>query len=68
MPSMPPRLPDDMIKSLGVTAISNDQVSPPSKEIHERIDIFLKSSVKGDWPYFLYDEIYMKLREQVIVT
>jgi putative transposase len=54
---------DNLVKALGMTGISKNQVSRLGEEIDERVHAFLDRPIEGDWPYLWIDATYVKLRQ-----
>jgi putative transposase len=54
---------DELVKALGMAAISKSQVSRLCAEIDERVRTFLERPLEGDWPYLWIDATYVKVRE-----
>lgn len=54
---------DDLVQAMGLSGISKSQVSKLCKEIDERVGVFLKRPLEGDWPYLWLDATYLKVRE-----
>jgi putative transposase len=48
---------------MGMTEISESQVSRPCGEIDERVHAFLNRPIEGSWPYLWIDPTYVKVRE-----
>lgn len=42
---------DDLIKALGISDISESQISRSCEELNERARTFLKRPLESDWPY-----------------
>lgn len=53
---------DDLVKALGMTGVSQSQVSRLYEEIDERVDAFMNRQIEGDWPYLWIDATYVKVR------
>ncbi len=53
---------DDLVKAMGMTGISNSQVSRLCTEIDDKIAAFLNRPLEGDWPYLWLDATYVKVR------
>ena len=41
---------DDLIKAMGMSGMSNSQLSRLSEDIDERVNAFLRRPIKGEWP------------------
>jgi putative transposase len=54
---------DKLIKALGMSGISNSEVSRLCEEIDERAKAFLERPLKGDWPYRWIDATYVRVRQ-----
>jgi putative transposase len=54
---------DDLVKALGMSGISKNQVSRLCAEIDERVTAFLERPLEGDWPYLWIDATYVKVRQ-----
>jgi putative transposase len=54
---------DELVKALGMTGISKNQVSLLCEEIDARVDAFLSRPIEGDWPYIWIDATYVKVRQ-----
>lgn len=54
---------DDLVKALGMSGISQSQVSRLCAEIDERVGAFLDRPLEGDWPYLWIDATYVKVRQ-----
>jgi transposase-like protein len=54
---------DDLVKAMGMSGISNSQVSRLCEEIDERVQAFLTRPIEGDWPYLWIDATYVKVRQ-----
>jgi transposase-like protein len=54
---------DDLVKAMGMTGISQSQVSRLCAEIDEKVKAFLSRPFEGDWPYLWIDATYVKVRE-----
>src|SRR5690606_11362680 len=53
---------DDLVKAMGMSGISNSQVSRLCEEIDGRVKAFLERPIDGDWPYLWIDATYLKVR------
>ena len=53
---------DDLVKSMGMTGISESQVSRLCSELDERVGAFLSRPLEGDWPYVWLDATYVRSR------
>jgi putative transposase len=53
---------DDLVKAMGMTGVSNSQVSRLCGEIDERVDAFLNRPLEGEWPYLWLDATEIKVR------
>jgi putative transposase len=51
-----------IVRALGISGISKNQVSRPCVEIDERVSAFLEP-LEGDWPYLWIDATYVKVRQ-----
>jgi len=54
---------DELVKTLGMTGISKNQVSRLCEEIDERVRAFLDRPIEGEWPYLWIDATYVKVRQ-----
>jgi putative transposase len=54
---------DELVKAMGMSGISKNQVSRLCADIDERVNAFLSRPIEGDWPYLWIDATYMKVRE-----
>src|SRR5246500_3716187 len=54
---------DELVKAMGMSGISNSQVSRLCEEIDERVQAFLERPIEGDWPYLWIDATYVKTRQ-----
>src|SRR6266481_2171668 len=54
---------DELVKAMGMSGISESQVSRLCTEIDERVHAFLGRPIEGDWPYLWIDATYVKVRE-----
>ena len=54
---------DDLVQPMGMSGISNSQVSRLCGEIDDKIRSFLDRPLEGDWPYLWLDATYVKVRE-----
>src|SRR5262245_60352605 len=54
---------DDLVRAMGMTGISQSQVSRLCSEIGERVQAFLSRPIEGSWPYLWIDATYVKVRE-----
>src|SRR5436853_3303692 len=52
---------DDLVQAMGLSGISESQVSKLCKEIDERVHAFLDRPLAGEWPYLWLDATYLKL-------
>lgn len=52
------RAVDDLVKAMGMTGISKNQVSRLCVEIDGNISTFLERPIEGDWPYVWLDATY----------
>jgi transposase-like protein len=55
---------DDLVRAMGMSGISKNQVSRLCQEIDERVASFLSRPLEGDWPYLWLDASYVKVRRQ----
>ena len=53
---------DELVKAMGMTGISQSQVSRLCSEIDGKIATFLDRPLEGDWPYIWLDATYVKAR------
>jgi transposase-like protein len=53
---------DDLVKAMGGTGVSRNQVSRLCAEIDDRVKAFLDRPIEGDWPYVWLDATYVKMR------
>ncbi len=53
---------DELVKAMGMSAISKSQVSRLCGEIDDKIEAFLARPIEGDWPYIRLDATYAKAR------
>ena len=53
---------DDLVKAMGATGVSKNQVSRLCEEIDARVKAFLDRPLEGDWPYVWLDATYVKVR------
>ena len=53
---------DDLVKAMGMSGISNSQVSRLCEEIDGKVKAFLERPIEGDWPYLWIDATYLKVR------
>jgi putative transposase len=51
-----------LVKALGMSSISQSQVSRLCEEIDERVKAFLARPIEGDWPYVWIDATYLRVR------
>jgi putative transposase len=54
---------DDLVQALGMTGISQSQVSKLCEEIDGRVNDFLNRPLTGEWPYLWLDATYLKVRQ-----
>ena len=54
---------DDLVQAMGLSGISKSHVSKLCKEIDERVGVFLKRPLEGEWPYLWLDATYLKVRK-----
>jgi transposase-like protein len=54
---------DDLVRAIGMDAVSKSQVSRLRAEIDDRVRDFLARPIEGDWPYLWLDATYVKVRE-----
>ena len=54
---------DDLVKAMGMSGISQSQVSRLCEEIDARVQTFLDRPIEGDWPYVWVDATYLKVRQ-----
>ena len=54
---------DDLVKAMGMTGISQSQVSRLCEEVDEKVKAFLCRPIEGDWPYLWIDATYLKVRQ-----
>src|SRR5208337_3527353 len=54
---------DDLVKALGMSGISKNQVSRLCEDIDERVKTFLDRPIEGDWSYLWIDATYLKVRQ-----
>ena len=54
---------DDLVKAMGMSGVSNSQVSRLCAELDERVGTFLNRPIQVDWPYLWIDGTYVKNRE-----
>jgi putative transposase len=54
---------DDLVKAMGMTGISQSEVSRLCVDIDERVKAFLERPLEGDWPYLWLDATYVKVRQ-----
>ncbi len=54
---------DDRVQALGISGISQSQVSALCAEIDERGNSFLNRPIEGEWPYLWRDAPYLKVRQ-----
>src|SRR5512133_2392003 len=55
---------DDLVKALGMSGISQSQVSRLCEEIDGKVKAFLDRPLEGDWPYLWIDATYVKARRR----
>lgn len=53
---------DDLVKAMGMSGISKNQVSRLCEEIDDKVKAFLDRPIEGDWPYLWVDGTYLKVR------
>jgi putative transposase len=53
---------DDLVKAMGMTGISQSQVSRLCEEVDEKVKAFLCRPLEGDWPYLWIDATDLKVR------
>jgi transposase-like protein len=53
---------ESLIQAMGMSGISESQVSKLCKEIDERVQSFLERPLDGDWPYLWLDATYPEQR------
>ena len=53
---------DDLVKAMGMSGISESQVSRLCEEIDGKVKAFLNRPLEGDWPYLWIDATYLKVR------
>jgi putative transposase len=53
---------DDLVKAMGATGVSKNQVSRLCEEIDARVKAFLDRPLEGDWAYVWLDATYVKVR------
>lgn len=46
---------DDLVRAMGMSAVSKTQVSRLCTELDERVGNFLNRPIDGDWPYLWID-------------
>src|SRR5437016_8709565 len=51
---------DELVKAMGMTGISQSQLSRLCSEIDGKIATFLDRPLEGDWPYIWLDATYVK--------
>jgi transposase-like protein len=54
---------DELVQAMGMSGISKSSVSKLCKEIDERVGVFLRRPLDGEWPYLWLDATYLKVRE-----
>lgn len=59
---------DELVKAMGMSAISKSQVSRLAGEIDERVHALLDRPLVGDWPYLWIDATYVKVREAGLIV
>jgi putative transposase len=52
----------DLVRAMGMEAISKSQVSRLCAEIDERVQTFLARPIEGEWPYLWLDATYLRAR------
>jgi putative transposase len=55
---------DDLVQAMGMTRISESQVSRLCGEIDDKVKAFLNRPIEGHWPYLWIDATYVKVRQQ----
>ena len=58
---MSTRRVDDLVQAMGLSGISQEQVSKLCKDIDERVGAFLERPLEGEWPYLWLDATYLKV-------
>jgi putative transposase len=53
---------DDLVKAMGMTGISQSQVSRLCEKVDEKVKAFLCRPLEGDWPYLWIDATDLKVR------
>ena len=53
---------DELVKAMGMSGISKNQVSQLCEEIDGKVKAFLDRPIEGDWPYLWIDATYLKVR------
>ncbi|KAA9382471.1 IS256 family transposase [Neorhizobium galegae] len=53
---------DDLVKAMGMSGISQSQVSRLCEEIDVKVKAFLDRPIEGEWPYVWIDATYLKVR------
>src|SRR6476469_5825411 len=54
---------DELVQAMGMSGISKSSVSKLCKDIDDRVNVFLKRPLHGEWPYLWLDATYLKVRE-----
>ena len=54
---------DDLVQAMGMSGISESQVSRLCIEIDDKVQTFLNRPLEGDWPYVWLDATYVKVRQ-----
>jgi transposase-like protein len=54
---------DEFVQTMGMSGISMSSVSKLCKDIDERVNVFLKRPLSGEWPYLRLDATYLKVCE-----
>src|SRR3978361_1847141 len=54
---------DALVKAMGMTGVSKNQVSRLCGELDEQVGAFLNRTLEGDWPYLWIDATYAQTRE-----
>src|ERR1700756_3372408 len=54
---------DDLMQAMGMSGISQSQVSRLCGEIDDKVQTFLNRPLEGDWPYVWLDATYVKVRQ-----
>ena len=53
---------DDLVKAMGMSGISQSQVSRLCEEIDDKMKAVLERPIEGEWPYLWIDATYLKVR------